>query len=404
MHLVFKCALCLLAMTLSGCQSPGAAFSNAISQGLDWVTGDEVADPPHELEPIEPEVKISVLWDEDIGVGDGGNILALTVAHDSEGRVYAADAKGRVVALKLTTGEEIWDKDLDLPLSAGPSVGSNTVLLGTSEAQVVALDRSSGEILWQSRVSSEVLAPPEVAQGVVVVDTGDGEVFALAEADGRTLWSFGRHIAPLSMRGCGAPRILLKTETGSEDWVLAGFADGKMAALRLKDGKLIWEKQLAETKGMLELEQVVDIDSAPAIQDGTFYVSASYGGVIAASLLDGEVLWQRPVIAQASPAIAQYLFVTDVTGDVYALDETTGRAYWKQTALHQRQLSAPVPYGNWLVVGDYQGYVHFLAQEDGRLVGRVRIARSPIRATKVVGDVVLVLASSGSLAALKVEN
>ncbi len=397
----------LLVLLLSGCQGVGAAFSNAISEGLELVTGrDENADPPRPLSPLKPEVKILTLWDEDIGQGDGGSSLALTVASDGD-RVYAADHQGRIVALNIQTGDLIWKVATDMPLSAGPSKGSGTILLGTREAQVIAIDGASGAILWQALVSSEVLAPPEAAQGVVIAHTGDGAVFALSETDGKVLWSLGQHVAPLSLRGSSPPKILLRGASGTEDMVLVGFANGRMAALRLGDGKLIWEKQLATASGMSELEQVVDIDSTPAVHDRMFYVTAFYGGVIAASLLDGEVIWRNDrIIAQAPPQVTwRRLFVTDVAGDVWGLDETTGRAYWKQADLHRRQLTAPVPYGDWLVVGDYRGYVHFLAQADGRLVGRKRIFRSPIRAAPVVvGDVLLVLSSDGGLAALQVED
>ncbi len=399
--------LAFLVVLLSGCQGVGAAFSNAVSKGLELITGgDENPDPPRPLSPLEAKVKILTLWDEDIGQGDGGNSLALTVASNGD-RVYAADHRGQVAALNIQTGDLIWKVATDMPLSAGPAMGSGKILLGTREAQVIAIDEASGSILWQAPVSSEVLAPPEAAQGVVVAHTGDGTVFALSETDGKVLWSLGQHIAPLSLRGSSPPKILLRGASDTEDMVLVGFANGRMAALRLGDGKLIWEKPLAMASGMSELEQVVDIDSAPQVHDRMFYVTAFYGGVIAASLLDGEVIWRNDrIIAQAAPQVTwRRLFVTDVAGDVWGLDETTGRAYWKQTDLHQRQLTAPVPYGDWLVVGDYKGYVHVLAQEDGRLVGRKRIFHSPIRAAPVVvGEVVLVLSSGGGLAALKVEG
>ena len=46
---------------------------------------------------------------------------------------------------------------------------------------------------------------------------------------------------------------------------------------------------------------------------------------------------------------------------------------WKQTALHQRALTAPVQQGNYLIVGDYEGYLHWLSKEDGHIVARARI-------------------------------
>nr|BAL52849.1 outer membrane assembly lipoprotein YfgL [uncultured Gammaproteobacteria bacterium] len=376
----------------------GAAFSNAISSSLDWITGSESAEKPKPLTPIQPEIKIVPLWDEKIGQGDGGKLLALTVA-SAGGAVFAADHRGRVVALRLQDGQRLFEVETGRPLAAGPALGDGAVLLGTQEGEVLALAQSSGKTLWTAQVSSEVLAPPAVDQGVVVVHSGDETVFAFSVTQGKLIWSFGQHSVPLSLRGVSPPTIL-----GNK--VLIGFGGGRMAWLNLADGKVIWEKPLVGLTGTSELEQVVDIDSRPAVDDEAFYVTANYGGVIAAGLSEGDVLWRNErIVAHLNPAVAsRRVFVTDSESHLWGLDKTTGRAYWKQTELRLRQATAPVPYGPWLVVGDYQGYVHFLAQEDGRIVGRHRVAKSPIRAEpQVAGDVLLVLASDGTLSALKIE-
>ena len=391
--------LCATLFFLSGCQSMGAAFSNTVSGAIDLVTGGgSELEPPRELVSIEPEIEVSVLWDEDIGSGDEGYQFALTVAGDSEA-VFAASHDGQVGGWQTQSGDEIFEVDLELPLSAGPGLGLESLLLGTSEAQVVALDKATGETLWQANVSSEVAAPPVAGDGVVVVHTGDGAVFALAEDSGTPLWSYGQPVSRLSLRGAAAPRIV-------EDMVLVGFAKGRMAALRLHDGKVIWERQMTIPTGVTELERIVDADSEPAIQEGMLYITTYRGGVIAASLLDGEVIWQNEkVISQSSPAVTwKYVFVTDIEGDVWGLDETSGRAYWKQTALHRRQVTAPVVFGDYIAVGDYKGYIHFLAQEDGRQVGRIRVCRSPIEMPpEVVGSLLAVYASDGTVAVLKIE-
>ncbi|BCX81877.1 outer membrane protein assembly factor BamB [Methylomarinovum caldicuralii] len=388
-----------LLLLLTGCQSTGAGFSNLVSGTIDLVTGaDSAEEPPRELVAVTPELRIETVWDEDVGAGDGGYRLALAPAVADE-TVYAADHEGRVAGLRLADGEEILALEGDRPLSAGPAVSATILLLGTSEAEVLALERETGRQRWIAQVSSEVLARPAVAEGIVVVHTNDGAVFALAEDSGRRLWSYGKAVSRLSLRGVAPPVI-------ADDTVLIGFANGRMAALRLGDGKLIWERQLAIPTGLSEMERVVDINAAPAVRSGMLYATAFHGGVIAASLVDGEVIWRNTdIVADSTPAVSwRYVFVTDTEGNVWGLDETTGRAYWKQDAFYHREVTAPVVYGDFIAVGDYKGYVHFLAQEDGRQLGRVRVARSPIRAPLVVaGDYLIVYAGNGDLTVLKAE-
>ncbi|HEB77446.1 MAG TPA: outer membrane protein assembly factor BamB [Methylothermaceae bacterium] len=394
-----RIAVLMVAVLLNGCQSMGAGFSNLVTGTIDLVTGGgEELEPPRELVSITPEIDIDILWDEDVGAGDGGHWLALTPVVGDDA-VFAADASGRVVALKLADGRELFEIDTDLPISAGPGSGWEHLLLGTSEAQVVALSLDSGETRWTAEVSSEVLAPPVADRGIVVVHAADDAVFALAEDSGKPLWSYGKSVSRLTLRGVSTPKIV-------DTAVLIGFANGRMAALRLKDGKLFWERQLAIPEGVSEMERIVDIDSAPAVRQGMLYVTAYYGGVIAASLVDGEVIWRNTdIIANTTPAVTwRYVFVSDTEGDIWGLDVTTGRAYWKQDALHRRQVTAPVVFGDYLAVGDYKGYVHFLAQEDGRQVGRIRVSRSPIHTPPVVaGDRLIVYASDGDLAVLRIE-
>jgi len=55
-------------------------------------------------------------------------------------------------------------------------------------------------------------------------------------------------------------------------------------------------------------------------------------------------------------------------------------------------------------VGDLQGYVHILSQEDGSLLAREQVDDTPIEANPVVyDDVIYVYTNGGKLAALTVE-
>lgn len=119
----------------------GAAFSNAVTGTMDLVTGTGAGSaPPRELIPVEAEIRIHTLWKDDVGAGDEGRWLDLTVAGSEDGMVYAADCKGRITALKLRDGSEVFEVETGLPVSAGPGLGRETLLLGTSDAQVVSLD------------------------------------------------------------------------------------------------------------------------------------------------------------------------------------------------------------------------------------------------------------------------
>lgn len=390
--------LFLSALLLGGCA--GLDTVKEAYEGLgEYFGGKDNAEPPKELdENFEPTLKLTELWNTEVGDGYDDQYVSLVAAVDEE-RVYAADRGGVLQAHNRLTGEKLWSVETELMFSAGPVVDKDTLVLGTGNAEVAAYSVVDGALLWKSSVSSEILALPRIADGVVVVRGSDGRITALDQKDGRTRWSYERSAPPLLVRSHGAPII-------TDGLVLDGYASGKLIALRLEDGKLEWEATVALPHGRSEIERLVDVDSVPVVKGGTIYVSGYQGGLAAVNLKDGEVLWRQDKVSTYSglTASGRTLFLTDGNSDVWQMDMRDGGDLWKQDALHQRRLTAPALVKNSLVVGDFEGYLHALSQDDGSLVGRLELDDSPIEESPTVyDDVLYVYTSSGKLAAVTVE-
>ncbi|MCU7870903.1 MAG: outer membrane protein assembly factor BamB, partial [Candidatus Thiodiazotropha sp. (ex Lucinoma borealis)] len=268
--------------------------------------------------------------------------------------------------------------------------------LGTLEAELILLNVQDGAERWRQRVSSEVLSTPAIKGGRVVCRTTDGGVTAYATDTGEKRWSYDRSVPVLTLRGDSSPLI-------SDSQVLAGFAGGKLVGLSLDAGLVTWEVAISTPQGRTELERVVDIDADPKLVEGTLYVTAFQGEVAAVSESSGVVLWRRKISSHAGlDASWRQLFITDDADHVWSLDATNGATLWQQKALHARRLSAPAMLEDYLVVGDFEGYLHWLSQEDGRQLARVKIGSDAIRLKPLVsGDIVYVLDEGGTLSALK---
>ncbi len=391
-------SLLLVCLFLAGC----AAFdtlNDSISGISDYfLGGEDNSDPPALLVEYTPEIKIEELWQETVGIGSDERFLKLVPAIGS-GKIVAADRDGLVQARDLRTGDLIWEAETDIHFSGGPGLGNGTVILGSSDAEVVALNSENGETLWKSEVSSEVLSVPVIANGIVVIRTTDGAVIALNEKNGGKLWSYEINVPALSVRGVGTPIIV-------EDNVIVGYDNGKLMALRLTDGKYGWETSIAIPKGRSEVERLADLDADPIDVAGVIYIAGYHGGVAAVSELDGDVLWRNETIFSSTGLSNdfRYLYLSDTSSDVLQLDQRTGASLWKQKDLHQRKLTAPAVYDNYVVAGDFEGYVHWLSTTDGRQLGRIKVADSAIDAKPVVVDnTVYVYAKDGTLTALKTQ-
>ncbi|MDD5272980.1 MAG: outer membrane protein assembly factor BamB [Methylovulum sp.] len=390
--------LLLLCVGLSGCaawDTVGESFSGI----SDYFTGGEDnADPPKALVEYTQEIKIQVRWKESVGVGADEQTLKLVPAIGNA-RIIAADHRGRVQARDLLTGKELWEVKTGLPFSAGPGTGNNSAILGTSDAEVVALNADIGTERWKAKVTSEVLAVPAIANGVVIVHTTDGKVTAINETTGAKLWSYEVSVPPLSIRGTATPVVV-------EDKVISGYDNGKLMALQLKDGRYIWESSIVVPTGRSEVDRLVDLDTDPLEAAGIVYVAGFHGGVSAISATDGEVVWRNENVSSYTGLSNdwRYLYLSDTESDIWQLDLHSGASLWRQKDLHQRRTSAPAVYGHYVVVGDFQGYVHWLSIADGHQMARVQISDSPIEAKPVVVDnIVYVYAKDGTLAALTIE-
>ncbi|MCL4315498.1 MAG: outer membrane protein assembly factor BamB [Gammaproteobacteria bacterium] len=388
MRLLIKHVLVLgVLLALAGC-----------AKVTDYFAGKSNAEPPAPLPALQATLDIKTLWTSRTGSGADKYYVKLMPAL-ANGKIFSAARDGRVSAFDAARGQRLWETDIKTLIAGGVGSGAGLVLVGTNEAEVLALDENKGSVTWRVRVSSEVLSPPRVAQGVVVVRCVDGRLFGLNPGDGARIWVYDSAAPALTLRSTSAPLIV-------DDKVIAGFANGKLAAVSLQEGKLLWEAAIAEPRGRTELERLVDISGDPQEYAGVVYAASFQGRIAAVQADTGQLLWARDLSSHAGIAVDErYVYVTDAQSQVYALDRHDGRSLWKQDKLRARALSAPAALGEYVAVGDFEGYLHWMAREDGRFVARTRVDDSGIIATPVVSaDTLYVNGKGGALAAFKVDT
>jgi outer membrane protein assembly factor BamB len=355
-------------------------------------------EPPAGLIEFTPAGRITEVWSERVGASAAKLDVRLVPRLDG-GVIYAADPDGYVSAFDARTGKNIWETRVETTLSGGVGTGSDLVVVGGRKGQVTALEKSSGKKRWESRVSSEVLAPPAVGTGVVVVQTVDGRLTGFSADDGKRLWMFERGEPALSLRGTSTPLVI-------GDHVVAGFANGKIVGVGLQDGRAGWELPVAQPRGRNEVERLVDVDAPILFRGDTLFAVSFQGKVIAADMRAGRIAWTRDVSSYSGmDADKSNLYVTDEKGIVTAFDLHSGAVVWKQDRLHGRQLSAPTVAGSLVVVGDFEGYLHWLSRDDGQPVARERVGTQAIQAQPIAdGTVVYAANVDGTLAALRYEK
>ncbi len=394
LHKFIKIPLSLVALisllTLTAC----SAITDIKTSVSEKVFGAEPADPPEPLTELKETATTKLLWQAKVGESEDFEFTPVIEA----GYAYAASAEGEVVKIDVTNGTQAWRVKSGEKISGGVGVGGSLVLVGTQTGAVYAYD-IAGKLQWKSKLSSEVLSAPKYFDGTVIVRTGDSRIYGINANDGSRKWVYDRSSPALTLRSSAGVVV----DSGA---VYAGFAGGKLVAIRADNGKVLWEASVAQPKGVTEIERIADITSLPVVDGPLVYAVAYQGRVAAVDRLTGRVVWNRDISSLTGLSVEDgRIFVSHAFGSVYALDYTTGKSFWRQAALKNRRLSAPVPMGSLVAVGDIEGYVHFLSREDGALASRIKTDDSPVLAQMALINTNTVLAQTrdGGLYAIQIK-
>lgn len=368
---------------------------------------------PAPLVEFAPEIVVERVWSKTIGKGLGRKYVELTPAIVAD-RLYVADAYGLVLALDRFSGKVIWRTEVGTPdrrswldvsnrsdpsfVSGGIGVGSGKVFVGTVRGELIALDVGDGTELWRETLSSEILAPAVADFGVVVVQTADGKMYALESETGKSRWVFDTQDPIVSLRGTASPVL-------NAGFAYAGFANGMLASVELESGLPRWQQRLSIPEGTSELERINDVDGRPLVLGQTVYAVNHQGAMQARRRSDGFMLWEKP--DPSFHALAEGLDLVFVVRDddvIVAAQQQSGNEAWKQESFYKRILTDPLAYHNYIVLGDSDGYLHVIAQSDGRHLGRYKLGSS-IRSPMVEEDgIFYALSNRGKLEALRISR
>ena len=360
---------------------------------------DDNTEPPAELTPFENTHYLNLQWST--GTDDSIDAQYLFIEPLLlRDRIVTAGREGTLNVYRLEDGKELAEIKLRIPLSGGVGGTEDIWLVGSRNGELIAVDSSSEDILWRTRVPSEILAPPRVYnRKIVLVRTADGQILGVDINTGKINWNYSKAIPALTLRGSSAP-VLSRTH------FYAGLEDGRMIAMSPIDGEVAWDIAITVPEGRSEIQRLVDIDGKSELYGRVLYASSYHGRIAALDVTRGQILWARTFSSNTGVSVStDAVYSTDDRSHVWALDRNNGATLWKQDKLQARNLTRPVIYQDFLVVGDFEGYLHVMSRFDGRFVARTRVASDGILVPPIVdGDRLLVLTRGGYLASYTVNE
>ena len=357
---------------------------------------DDDALAPKELVDFEPTLEVERLWSADVG-GDS-EFLRLNLMPAGDGtRIYTAGRDGSVSAFDPESGRRLWRTETGAPLSAGPGLGSGRVVVAASDGTLICLVAETGEVRWRVNIGGESLATPIIADDSLVVYTIDGKLRVLSLFNGSVLWSMEQSVPALTLRGSAAPVVVGTT-------IIAGFDNGRLVAVNLLDGATEWEAMLSPPTGRSDLERLSDVDGTITAVDQDVYASGYQGRIASVAAESGQVLWAREISTHVGvSADWNNLYTANTDGEILAMSRQTGAEAWRNDALLRREPTLPVPFDTAVVVGDFEGYLHFMSNLDGDLVARERVGKGMVSgAPVVIGGRLYVQTEAGEVSAYAV--
>lgn len=348
---------------------------------------------PKALAQIKPEIQPRLLWSTYAGSGSGDEYLKAAPAI-TDAAIYTASLNGTITSVDRASGRVNWRTSTDLALTSGAGAGDGIVVAGSRQGEVIALQQSTGKQLWQASVPGEINAAPAISNGLVIIKAVNGNITALSTNSGAKRWTYQQTEPNLVLRAASTPRI-------ADGHVFVGFANGNLSNFRLNEGQLIWSQTLTYPEGAFAIQRMIDIDADPVIYGHHIYAATYQGKIAALDWASGNVQWSHDISSYTGmSADANGIFISDAKSILWSFNPESGAVNWRQTDLEWRNISGPANMGNYIVVGDSKGYVHWISMRDGHFVARMFTGSGAIYSAPVVRNgIAYVLSNNGNLSA-----
>jgi outer membrane protein assembly factor BamB len=339
--------------------------------------------PSHAMYHLELGDAARKLWAADIGEGSGDEQRLLARPVIADGRIFTMDAVAKVSAFDLATGKQQWSRKLtpedeeEGAIGGGVSADEGLVFVTTGYGYVYALDQKSGEPAWSRRIGIPFRGAPTVAGGRVFVVTYDNQLYVLATQDGRQLWTHNG--LPEEAGLIGSPSVAV-----SGDIAVVPYTSGELYAMRVENGRVIWNDQLIKSGRLTPLSSLSEIRGSPVIDRGIVFAISHAGRMAAVDMRSGRRLWERDMEGMETPWVAgDFLYIVTTQGEVVCLARRGGRIRWvaqlprygnpekKKDPIHW---SGPVLASDRLILAGSNSELIAVSPYTGKILGRMKLS------------------------------
>ena len=334
-----------------------------VDQMDDQYFADEFNNIPTEIKPYDKKASIELIWENKIGDNDANNLNLIF----SEEFVIAATSDGSLRKMQIATGETIWEKEISEEIVMGVGGDFENILFITEDSYLWCLD-SKGNAIWKIFVDGEALTSPVINNQKAYIRLANYEILQIDLKQGDIDWRYRHSSPPLAFNGTSSL-------TFSDGVIYGGFGAGKIVAVHQKSGAFIWEANISQIKGVTDIDRLSDVLSKPIINDAEVYAVSTSGDLSAIDRRNASIVWTRKISSFNDIAFDGFdIYLAHKSDSLYSLDsKKNGKTNWRNADLQYRRITNPIIVGDYIAVGDFDGYLHLLNSETGVVEGRAQI-------------------------------
>jgi outer membrane protein assembly factor BamB len=353
---------------------------------------------------------LTKLWSA--GIGEGGDYRTRLTSQPliSGNQVFTMDTDGKVAAFDFGSGHRLWmtktrpKKNLSTNLGGGITSGNGFVYAATGRAELLCLNAADGRIVWRHPLPSPARSAPTLVGETLYVCTIDQNMIAASVKDGAQQWIYAATKSDTGVLAQASPAY-------ADGLVIAGFESGDIVALRAESGSLAWSDNLGTLKGTASLLEFASVRGAPVVDAGIVYAIGLGGLMAALDLRSGRRVWERDISGGNTPWLAgDILYVITDDQRCAAISKDDGTVHWVTdlprfiTPKRTKGLIAwvgPVLIAGKLIALSSNERMAVLDPIDGKLVSSTDLDESASMAPVAAEGVMLILTDDATLTAYK---
>jgi outer membrane protein assembly factor BamB len=378
--------------------------------------------PDHAMHHLTLSERPQRAWQGSIGPGTGGSgfwrtfglstprrLIAQPIV--AEGKYFALNSDGEVVALNAATGGSLWRTNI-LPkdegqgdVGGGIGYAAGVVYVATGAAEVLALNAATGAIDWRAPLDAPARGAPTISGGRVFVVTTENELVALDPAKkGERIWNFAGVAEPTGILGAANPAV-------EGNIIIAPQSSGEIVALRVENGRQLWTERLAAARQINPITNIADITARPVVDRGVVIAVSNAGRLAALDIRTGRRLWDVDIGGIQTPWLAgDWVYALSNEGQLVCIERNSGRIKWSAqlnsfTTERQRRTpivwTGPVIASDRLIVAGSHGEALSLSPYTGQVLGRIVIGERVLISPIVAEGTIYFLDDTGRVLALR---